>query len=512
MRQQGQRGTCRLAEVEVPSMQESSPIPELRHRQLQQLITGLDDGVVLVGFDRVILWANERALALHGVKHLDELGSTIEEYRKRFQLTYRNKQPVHREDFPIERAMKGETPRAVTIEVSPVHQPDNPWTHTIRCFVIYDEAGDPEYMVLVIDDETGRFEAEDRFESAFNANPAPALICRLSDLRYVRVNRGFLEMTGFSRDDVVGRSAVELDVFAGSADRDAAVRNLHEGRTVPQTEADLRVANGAGKRVIVAGQPIEISDERCMLFTFADLEPRRRAERALEASEERFAKAFGLSPVASWIWDAADFRFIEANTALVRLTGYAKEQIVGRTPLDLRLWADPLEQRKLGALLEGEGSISGADIRIRVRDGSPVDCLLSAETIDLDGRKCVLCVMQDITERKRSEAELMTAIETVMSETSWFSRTIVEKLAALRSATQHAPSAAGTECLTEKELGVLKLVCEGLSDAEIAERLRLSRHTVRNHLSSVFRKIGVKRRGAAMVWARERGVAGSAAQ
>lgn len=488
----------------------------LRQSQLQQLISGLDDGVVLVKFDRTILWANERALALHGVRRLEELGGDIEAYRKRFHLTYRNKQPVHTNDFPIERVMKGETPRAVTIEVSPTGQPDNPWTHTIRCFVIADNAGDPEYMVLIIDDETGRYEAEDRFESAFNANPAPAVICRLSDLRFARVNRGFLEMTGYAREDVVGRSVYELDILAGSHGRENSIRKLHEGKTILQVEADIPLPSGATKRVIVAGQPIEISDERCMLFTFADLEPRRRAEKALVESEERFSKAFKLSPVASWICETDDFQFIEVNDAFTRLSGYAKELVVGRSPLELRLWEDPLVQRNVGHLLEGQEPIAGVDVRIRTRDGSPVDCLLSAETITINDRRSILCVMQDITERKRSEADLITAIETVMTETSWFSRTIVDKLAALRMATHDhvtekrigSTAVAGSGSLTAKERSVLDLVCQGLSDVEIAERLSLSRHTIRNHLSAVFKKIGVKRRSAAIAWVRERGASG----
>ena len=72
---------------------------------------------------------------------------------------------------------------------------------------------------------------------------------------------------------------------------------LQEGRTIPQMEACIRVPDGSNKSVIVAGQPIEIGDEACMLFTFIDLEPRKKVEDALRQSEERFATAFKLAPV-----------------------------------------------------------------------------------------------------------------------------------------------------------------------------------------------------------------------
>ncbi|WP_323166881.1 PAS domain-containing protein, partial [Pseudomonas bubulae] len=75
-----------------------------------------------------------------------------------------------------------------------------------------------------------------RFEKTFNANPAPAVICRLSDLRYIKVNQGFLEMTGYSRDQVSGRSVYELDVLEQAERKDLAIQRLSEGATIPQME------------------------------------------------------------------------------------------------------------------------------------------------------------------------------------------------------------------------------------------------------------------------------------
>ncbi|MFG1350219.1 PAS domain-containing protein [Xanthobacter autotrophicus] len=134
---------------------------------------------------------------------------------------------------------------------------------------------------------TERFTAEERFERTFNANPAPAIICRLSDLRYVKVNQGFLEMTGYVREDIIGRSTYEVDVLEGAANKEAAIASLREGRTIPQTEATLRLPDGSAQSVMVAGQPIELGKENCMLFTFMDMGPRKKAEDALRQSEER---------------------------------------------------------------------------------------------------------------------------------------------------------------------------------------------------------------------------------
>ena len=205
------------------------PPPSADRRQLQQIIAGLTEGVILVEPDQTIAWANATALALHGVAKVSELGKTVSEYRQRFELTYRNKHKLPAGDYPMERMLAGEAFSEVVVEVTrPGDQ--RHWVHQIRTLVLTDDAGQPDCLVLIVNDETERFNAEERFERAFGANPAPAIIARLSDMRYVKVNQGFLELTGFERNDLIGRSMHEFDVLSGAEKRDLAVKRLHAGR------------------------------------------------------------------------------------------------------------------------------------------------------------------------------------------------------------------------------------------------------------------------------------------
>jgi PAS domain S-box-containing protein len=308
---------------------------------------------------------------------------------------------------------------------------------------------------------------------------------------------------------VVGRSAQELDVFEGARRREMALERLREHRTIPQMEVRLRLPGGAAKLVLVAGQPIEVGDADCMLFTFADLEPRRRAEAALRQSEERFAKAFRVAPVPMAIADLDDwFRFTLVNGAFAAATGHAEAAVVGRTAAELGLWDDPAAAADLERRLRETGSARDLDVRLRTRDGAVMDCLLSAEAVTIGGHPCALWAVQDVTERRRTEAELAVAIEAVMRDTTWFSRTVLEKLAKLRCHDGTEALAEGVADLTPRGLEVLGLVCRGLDDGAIAERLGLSRTTVRNHVNDLYRRTGARGRAALVVWARERGFAG----
>lgn len=479
------------------------------YRQLQHLVAGLTDGVILVAPDQSIAWANAAALAMHGVKQPADLGATVSEYRSRFELRYRNRHRLPSGQYPMERILHGEAFDEVFVEVAPAGEEKPRWTHRIRSMVLTDAAGQPDCLALILNDETERFGAEERFERAFAANPAPAVILRLADLRYVKVNQGFLEMMSYGEKDVVGRSVQELDVLEGAKQRELALERLREHRTIPNMEAWPRLPGGAPKLVLVAGQPIEMGDAACMLFTFADLEPRRQAEAALRQSEERFEKAFRLAPIPMAVAAFDDwFRFLLVNAAFTDAMGHSEAEAMGRTAAELGLWDDPATAGELERRLRPKGTARDVEVRLRAKNGGVMDCLLSAEVVTIDDHPCALWTMQDITERRRSEAELAAAIEAVMRDTSWFSRTVLEKLAKLRRPDNAEVAADGVADLTSRGREVLGLVCRGLDDAVIAERLSLSRTTVRNHVNDLYRRTGTHGRAALVVWARERGFAG----
>ncbi|MCO8309329.1 helix-turn-helix transcriptional regulator [Pseudomonas mandelii] len=479
---------------------------ETNRRQLQQIIAGLSDGVILLELDQTILWANDAALTMHGVSRIGELGANAKEYAKRFALRYRNNHPVAMEHYPISRVARGEVFSDVLVALTPVENDERTWVHSVRSMVLTDRAGEPESLVLIMNDVTEWASAEQRFEKTFNANPAPAVICRLSDLRYIKVNQGFLEMTGYARDQVIGASTYELDVLERAENKDLAKQRLRDGATIPQMQAELQLPDVGSKQVIVAGQPLELNDEDCMLFSFVDMELRHKAEIALRQSEERFAKAFRLTPVPILVCSADDQVVMDVNEAFLDTLAFSSEEVLGKTVAQLGFIEDAGTRTRLFAALEKTGRVDRIDIKVRGKDAGLIDCAVSADTVNIQEGTCYLLVLMDITERKRTELELVSAIEEVMKDASWFSRTLIEKLANVKNVNSpQLPSVSFTE-LTARERDVLGLICEGLADKEIAARLKLAPNTVRNHVSTVYSKLDVHSRSEAIVWARERGL------
>ncbi len=133
------------------------------------------------------------------------------------------------------------------------------------------------------------------------------------------------------------------------------------------------------------------------------VEERKNAGEALAKSEEKFSKAFRQSPMALTLTSATDHRYIDVNETFERLTGWSREEVIGRTPFDIGLWVDPDQRRELAKRLLAKAGLRNLELQFRTRTGEVLTGLASAELIEMNGEPCALSVALDITDMKRAE-------------------------------------------------------------------------------------------------------------
>jgi len=129
-------------------------------------------------------------------------------------------------------------------------------------------------------------------------------------------------------------------------------------------------------------------------------------QKALRLSEEKFSKAFRCSPTILWISTLQEGRVLEVNETFERHSGYARDEVVGHTEVQLNLWIDLHERETLLDTLRRQGNARDHEVHFRTKPGQAVVILLSVELVELHGQQCLLAVGQNITERKRAEDEL----------------------------------------------------------------------------------------------------------
>jgi PAS domain S-box-containing protein len=141
----------------------------------------------------------------------------------------------------------------------------------------------------------------------------------------------------------------------------------------------------------------------------AEIGERRAVEEQLRASEDRFERAFRLSPAASTISTFEEGRYLDVNESFARMVGHRREALVGRTSLEVGLWANPAHRQALVDPLVAHGRATDLEVTLLTASGGRREVLISAEVIELGGRRCILALCHDITERRRADEALLVA-------------------------------------------------------------------------------------------------------
>lgn len=165
----------------------------------------------------------------------------------------------------------------------------------------------------------------------------------------------------------------------------------------------------AGRRWFLARMnrvPSAANDQYTLCLAVRDITGRKHAEEKLLVSEEKFSKAFHLGPDAVTITSTEDGRYIEVNDSFLRLTGYARNELIGRTAVELGVWANPKDRQQVVALLNRSSEFRDLEIRIAIKSGEVRTVQMSAHTIELGGQTCILAIIRDVTERRALELQL----------------------------------------------------------------------------------------------------------
>src|SRR5271168_1209927 len=138
---------------------------------------------------------------------------------------------------------------------------------------------------------------------------------------------------------------------------------------------------------------------------------REHGERELRTSEEKFSTAFREAPIALMLTSARDHRYIDVNETFENISGFTRDEVVGRTPFDIGIWERPTERVEVVDRLLKEGSIRNFEHRFRTKSGEIRAGFSSAELIEIEGEPCMLAATKDVTDRRRAEEGFRLAVE-----------------------------------------------------------------------------------------------------
>ena len=249
--------------------------------------------------------------------------------------------------------------------------------------------------------------SESHYKMLFEEAPDGILIVDESN-RILMANTAIYKMTGYAPEEVIGHSPLDFVAPEDLANRPPTP--LEEAKIAKSLLRERILLHKNGTRLNVFISSSYMPDGHFQ-YIIQDISERKKIEEALRASEEKFAKSFQSSPDAVTISFIDTGKFVDVNDGFCHMSGYSREEALGRSAEELNIWVDMNERRKMVLILQREGRVRDFETILRRRSGEYVNTLLSAERIEIGGRKCMVVITRDVTEQKRMERELRLSEE-----------------------------------------------------------------------------------------------------
>ncbi len=375
------------------------------------LFENANDGIVLLDGDRFID-GNPYACQLFECSHEELIRVGPFDFSPERQHDGRNSQEAAQ--AYIREALAGTPQLFVWRHVS---RTGRPFTAEVNLKRI--EINDRPLLQAIVRDISAREAAtqlardmESKFQRVFSAGVDYMIVARLADGLIVEANDGFCQLTGFPRDQAIGRTTLELDLWHEPSKRDELVRALREKGAVRDYPMALRRRDGEVREVNLSVSTLELNGEPHYVSIARDVTDERNLQRALAASEARLKTIIETTPSPVCINRVSDLTYVSVNRAWEHLYGIKQPDVVGKTLGQCGFTAvDPATLRQQTLQLLSGGHVDGQEAEFITPDGRRVTIIYSSRLLELDGEQVFISINADISRLKEVERRLKVIVE-----------------------------------------------------------------------------------------------------
>ena len=367
---------------------------ELALAQLAMIVESSEDAISSVALDGKIVSWNKGAERLYGYSESEAVGQSI-------GIISPPDRPGEISKL-LDRLRKGE--RIAAFETVRIGKDGRPIDVALTLYPVSDHNGTIVGTAAVARDISARKREEERSRRLAQVVDSATELISTADPegRITFMNRAFLEAIGWSESEILGkyfrdtvlspnnppelREEIRKGIFEKDGWRGECLHCRKDGSDFPVYLSVGHLKDSQGRVIGNVGIVRDLTESKL--------------------AEEKFYKAFHLNPEPITLATLSDGRYVDVNESFLRITGYRRDEIIGRTSLEIKFWERLEDRARLIDLLQREGSVRDLEITFRTKTGGQRTALDSADVIEINGQTCVIAILKDITERKVLEKQL----------------------------------------------------------------------------------------------------------
>jgi len=253
-----------------------------------------------------------------------------------------------------------------------------------------------------------RLAAEAKFAKVFRSSPDPIAIASLKSGRFLEANDRFFRISGYSEEEVIGRTAEELDLWVTAEERSRVVRQFRRDKTLHNLETRFRAKSGEIRAVLLSAEIFELDGEPCVLYIGSDITARVAVQTALAEAEARYRSIF--ENAAEGIFQVTPAgKFLSVNPALAKMYGYEspEESIQHLTNVE-QFYVKAADRERFLHLMAEQGKVSNFEYQAYRRDRKKIWVSENSRAVKDDAGNLLYYegTIENITRRKVAEAAL----------------------------------------------------------------------------------------------------------
>jgi len=254
-------------------------------------------------------------------------------------------------------------------------------------------------------------ENEEKYRQLFEAESDAIFLIDNETGNILEGNDAAIALYGYSKEELLRKNISDLSAEPEKTSKITRSSPISKNQVISIPIQFHKKKNRTIFPVEITGRFFEWRGRPVHIAAIRDITERKNVEEALKSSEERFRLAFRTSPDSININRLKDGLFVDINEGFTAITGYTREDVLGKTSFEIDIWKDPNERKRLTDELIEEGYINNLEAKFRAKDGRVLTGLMSARIITLDGVLHVISITREIETIKQAEAKLQKQLK-----------------------------------------------------------------------------------------------------